>query len=248
MPRTTLHSDSVKVALLAGGLGTRIMEETTVRPKPMVEIGGEPILRHIMSLYESQGFGHFVVALGYKGDVIRQHFAEHPAPWQVDLVDTGAETMTGGRVRRMQPYLEDGTFMLTYGDGVSDVDAQELLRFHRSHGRIATLTAVHPPERTTRLVLGGDHVSGFRATEQGDGWINGGFFVFEPAIFDYLSADSDSLESIALTKLARDGELMAYEHGGFWQCMDTVVERDLLEGIWSSGAAPWSRYREPALT
>jgi glucose-1-phosphate cytidylyltransferase len=199
-----------------------------------------------MSLYASQGFEHFVVALGYMGDVIQNEFAERPAPWQVDLVDTGAETMTGGRLRRLRPYLQDGTFMLTYGDGVSDVDATELLRFHRSHGRIATLTAVHPPERTTRLVLGGDHVSGFRSTDQGDGWINGGFFVFEPAIFDYLSGDSDSLESIALTRLAREGELMAYQHGGFWQCMDTVVERNLLENIWASGRAPWARTLQPA--
>jgi glucose-1-phosphate cytidylyltransferase len=248
MPRNTQETDNIKVALLAGGLGTRIMEETRARPKPMVEIGGQPILRHIMGLYADQGFGHFVVALGYMGEVIREHFRNHPAPWQVDLVDTGAETMTGGRLRRLRPYLQDGTFMLTYGDGVSSVDAEELLRFHRSHGRIATLTAVHPPERTTRLVLGGDHVSGFRSTDQGEGWINGGFFVFEPAIFDYLHDDSDSLESIALTRLAREGQLMAYQHSGFWQCMDTVVERNLLESIWSSGKAPWAQTREPALT
>lgn len=248
MPSSNPGTEKIKVALLAGGLGTRIMEETTVRPKPMVEIGGQPILRHIMGLYADQGFDQFVVALGYMGDVIREHFETNPAPWKVDLVDTGAETMTGGRLRRLHSQLRDGTFMLTYGDGVSDVDANELLRFHRSHGRIATLTAVHPPERTTRLVLGGDHVSGFSRTSQGDGWINGGFFVFEPAIFDYLSADSDSLESIALTRLARDGQLMAYQHGGFWQCMDTVVERNLLEDIWSTGEAPWSQTSLSALT
>jgi glucose-1-phosphate cytidylyltransferase len=228
------------------------MEETTVRPKPMVEIGGWPILRHIMQLYASQGFNEFVVALGYKGESIKEYFLEEArrrtarVDWRIDLVDTGDKTMTGGRVRRMAPWLQDSTFMLTYGDGLANVDVSELLAFHRSHGRIATLTAVRPPERTTRLALDEDTVDGFEVAERGDGWINGGFFVFEPAIFDYLNDDGDSLENVALTRLASEGQLMAFKHDGFWQCMDTVAERDLLESLWRSGEAPWTKLPTPA--
>jgi glucose-1-phosphate cytidylyltransferase len=228
------------------------MEETTVRPKPMVEIGGWPILRHIMQLYASQGFNEFVVALGYKGESIKEYFLEEArrrtarVDWRIDLVNTGDKTMTGGRVRRMAPWLQDSTFMLTYGDGLANVDVSELLAFHRSHGRIATLTAVRPPERTTRLALDEDTVDGFEVAERGDGWINGGFFVFEPAIFDYLNDDGDSLENVALTRLASEGQLMAFKHDGFWQCMDTVAERDLLESLWRSGEAPWTKLPTPA--
>ncbi len=248
----------MKVALLAGGLGTRLMEETTARPKPMVEIGGQPILHHIMRLYAGQGFRDFVVALGYKGEVIRDYFSPpgrkrrlsvaarkvdlQPtfAPdWNIELVGTGDKTMTGGRLRRLAPELSGGTFMLTYGDGLSDVDLSALLAFHRSHGRLATLTAVHPPERSTRVTIEGKTACGLDRNRCGEGWINGGFFVFEPGVFEYLSADSDSLESVALTALARDGQLMAYRHDGFWQCMDTVIERDLLESMWQSSHAPW---------
>lgn len=238
----------MKVVLLAGGLGTRIMEETRLRPKPMVEIGGLPILRHIMQFHADQGFPEFAVALGYKGEVIKEYFEAEPARgWSIDLVDTGEKTMTGGRIRRLAHVL-DGTFMATYGDGVADVDLHALLAFHRSHGRIATLTAVHPPERSTRMLLDADEVSGFRHMNRGDGWINGGYFVFEPEIFDYLGGDADPLESVALTRLAREGQLMAYRHDGFWQCMDTVAERDLLEGMWRSGDAPWASSKAPALT
>lgn len=244
----------MKVALLAGGLGTRIMEETRLRPKPMVEVGGRPILQHIMQFYAGQQFTEFAVALGYKGEVIRDYFREDEqrgAGWDIDLVDTGEKTMTGGRIRRMSHLLDEGTFMATYGDGVADVDLHALLRFHRSHGRIATLTAVRPPERSTRMLLEGDSVEGFEHSSCGDGWINGGYFVFEPAVLDYLGGDDDPLESVALTNLAREGELMAYRHHGFWQCMDTVAERDLLEQMWAAGQAPWaaaSKMKQGSLT
>jgi glucose-1-phosphate cytidylyltransferase len=251
----------MKVALLAGGLGTRIMEETRVRPKPMVEIGGRPILRHIMQMYAAQGFNEFAVALGYKGDVIHDYFFDgrlpdgrvEPQPaepgWQIHLVDTGEKTMTGGRIQRMAHLLRDGTFMATYGDGVADVDVEELLRFHRSHGRIATLTAVRPPERTTRMLLSERNaVEGFEQRSSGDGWVNGGYFVFEPEVFDYLGGDEDPLESVALVNLARDGQLTAYRHHGFWQCMDTVAERDLLESMWATGDAPWAHLKQLSLT
>jgi glucose-1-phosphate cytidylyltransferase len=240
----------MKVVLLAGGLGTRIMEETRLRPKPMVEVGGVPILEHIMRFYAAQGFADFAVALGYKGEVIRDHFASRGVPtgWKIDLADTGEKTMTGGRILRLAPLLQDSAFMCTYGDGVADVDLDALLAFHRSHGRIATLTAVRPPERTTRMLLDGDAVDAFERRTQGDGWVNGGYFVFEPEIFDFLGGDDDPLESVALTRLAAAGELMAYRHHGFWQCMDNVEERDLLERLWAGGEAPWAKTRQPLLT
>ena len=238
----------MKIALLAGGLGTRIMEETRLRPKPMVEVGGQPILRHIMQFYADQGFREFAIALGYKGEVIRDYFELHPAPgWSVDLVDTGEKTMTGGRLKRMACVLGNETFMATYGDGVADVDLDALLAFHRAHGRIATLTAVRPPERSTRMLLDGEEVEGFERRTQGDGWVNGGYFVFQPAIFDYLGGDDDPLESVALTRLATDGQLMAYRHHGFWQCMDNVVERDLLDEMWACGNSPWAISNRPVL-
>ncbi len=232
----------MKVALLAGGLGTRIMEETRLRPKPMVEIGGLPILQHIMQFYADRNFNEFAVALGYKGEVIEEYFEKRPFDGShINLVQTGEKTMTGGRLIRMKDLLKDGTFMVTYGDGVADVDLDALLAFHRSHGKIATLTAVRPPERSTRLVLDGTAVERLQRTSSGDGWINGGYFVFEPEVFDYLGGDEDPLESVALTHLAREGQLMAYRHHGFWQCMDNVAERDLLEELWQSGDAPWAQ-------
>jgi glucose-1-phosphate cytidylyltransferase len=228
------------------------MEETTLRPKPMVEVGGRPVIRHIMQLYASHGFDDFVVAAGYKAEMIEAYFRREQGiavgigeTWltnrlQVEVVDTGASTMTGGRIRRLEPRLADETFMATYGDGLADVDLQALLHFHRSHGRIATLTAVHPPEVPGRFPLDDPHEGG-TADSQCSTWVNGGFFVFEPRIFDYLEGDGDVLEAEPLSRLARDGELMAFQHGGFWQCMDTAAERDLLEQLWRSGCAPWER-------
>jgi glucose-1-phosphate cytidylyltransferase len=246
----------MKVVIFAGGLGTRLAEETSLRPKPMVEVGGRPILSHILQVYAGQGFNDFVVAAGYKHEVIEQYFAERDLldgdlrfdfaaasfkpgrRLNVHVVDTGEQTQTGGRLRRLESVLRPhGTFMATYGDGLADVDLNELLAFHRSHGRIATLTAVHPPTPYGQLSFDGYIVTDTRAPSPH--WVNGGFFVFEPAIFDYLSSDEDVLETAALSLLAREGQMMAYQHGGFWQCMDTVPERDLLENLWRSGRAPW---------
>lgn len=253
----------MKTVLLCGGLGTRLSEETQVKPKPMVEIGGRPILWHIMKSYERYNVRDFVLALGYKGEVIKDYFLHYHArqsnltvhlksgqidysnptaeDWNVSLVDTGAETMTGGRLLRLKPQLLDGgTFMLTYGDGLSNVDITALLNFHRSHGRIATVTAVRPPVRFGELLLNGDKVEQFQEKPQaGEGWINGGFFVFEPAIFDFISGDETLLEREPLEQLAKSGELIAYRHPGFWQCMDTIRDRDFLQHAWQSGNAPW---------
>ena len=255
----------MKVVILAGGLGTRLAEETEVRPKPMVEIGGKPILWHIMKHYDRHGFNEFFLALGYKGDVIKRYFLEYHAlsgslsvrvasgsltsfqkdceDWQVNLMETGAGTYTGGRLKRLEPWLKDGTFMLTYGDGVSDVDLAELLRFHRKHGRLATLTAVRPPARFGGLVFDGDAVSAFTEKPQaGEGWINGGFAVFEPGIFRYLDGDGTSLEAEVLERLAADKQLAAFRHPGFWQCMDTLRDKNLLENLWQQGHAPWKTW------
>ena len=255
----------MKVAILAGGKGSRLAEETEVKPKPMVEIGGHPILWHIMKHYSHYGYDQFVIALGYKGDVIKRfmvdycslssnltvdlrrghvtvHDGERPE-WKVDLVDTGLESMTGGRIKRLAPYLGDGTFMLTLGDGISDVDLDRLLRFHRSHGRLATLTAARPPARYGRLTLDGDQVTVFEEKPQlGEGWINGAFFVLEPAVFDYIEGDDTQWEQEPLKRLAADGQLMAYKHDSFWQCMDTLREKHLLELMWQSGKAPWKTW------
>jgi glucose-1-phosphate cytidylyltransferase len=253
----------MKTVILAGGLGTRLSEETTLRPKPMVEIGGRPILWHVMSIYAAHDFREFVVACGYKGEVIKQYFADffqHHSDWTVDLRsgdrtllsraapdwrvhlrDTGAETLTGGRLRRLRDVLSDGPFMVTYGDGVADVDIAALVRFHRSHGRLATVTAVHPPARFGALELEGDQVSRFAEKPQAaSGWINGGFFVFEPRILDYIEGDAVSLERDVLERVAEDGQLMAYRHDGFFQPMDTLREKLLLEELWRSGEAPWA--------
>jgi glucose-1-phosphate cytidylyltransferase len=255
----------MKVIVLCGGMGTRLSEETQVKPKPMVEIGGRPILWHIMKMYERHGVTDFTLALGYKGELIKDYFlnyharqsdltvhlksgtAEYSNPtaedWHVSLIDTGADTMTGGRLLRLKPHLSsEGPFMVTYGDGVSDVDLTELLAFHRSHGRLATVTAVRPAARFGGMRLGEGRVQEFKEKPQsGEGWINGGFFVFEPAIFDYLKSDATVLEQSPLETLAEDGELMAFEHSGYWQCMDTIRDRDALQALWASGKAPWTR-------
>jgi len=254
----------MKVVILAGGLGTRLAEHTQVRPKPMVEIGGRPILWHIMKYYEAFGHREFFVALGYLGTVIKDYFLDYrllgtpelvvnlsdgsfetrgrpPEDWLVHLVDTGQETMTGGRLRRLASHVGDETFMLTYGDGLSNVDLDALLDFHRSHGKIATVTAVRPPARFGGLLLEGDTVREF--TEKpiiGEGWINGGFFVFEPAVFDYIEGDSTHLELEPLLTLAKEGQLQAYRHDDFWQCMDTLRDHRQLHALWESGKAPWA--------
>ena len=253
----------MKVVLLAGGFGSRLSEETIVRPKPMVEIGGRPILLHIMELYARSGFNDFVIACGYKGEYIKNFFNNfhlnnsdytislrsgertivNPVAedWKVSVVDTGLETMTAGRVRKLRRWIGDETFMLTYGDGLADVDLQALLRFHRAHGKLATVTAVQPPARFGSLELDGARVADFaEKIHSHDSWINGGFFVFEPGMFDYLTEqDSMPLEKAPLTDIARAGELMAFKHEGFWHPMDTVRDKEILEEMWAEGEAPW---------
>jgi glucose-1-phosphate cytidylyltransferase len=231
---------------LAGGLGSRLAEETDVRPKPMVEIGGRPILWHIMRGYAHFGFVDFAVALGYKAGFARDWFAAHPElteDWCVDLVDTGESTNTGGRIKRLAPYLvggdDRGTCMVTWGDGVATVDLDALLAFHRSHGRLATLTAVRPPIRFGHLEIEGDRVVEFsEKPPASEGWINGAFFVFEPGVFEYIEGDDTQFEKEPLEQLARDGELMAFRHEGFWQCMDTIRDRRYLEDLWATDP-PW---------
>ncbi len=253
---------SVKVVILAGGLGTRLAEETTVRPKPMVEIGGRPILTHIMRWYSHFGYNEFIIALGYKGELIKQYFLNfyalnsditvelqsgnvtvhdgHREKWIVHLVDTGAETMTGGRVRRLRKWLTDETFMLTYGDGLADVDLAALVAFHHQHGRLATVTAVRPPARFGELAFEGDRVTRFTEKPQtGEGWINGGFFVLNRTVLDYIPGDQTMWEVEPMRRLAEQGDLMAYRHPGFWQPMDTLREKQQLQDLWQSGRAPW---------
>lgn len=252
----------MNVVILAGGRGTRLAEETAARPKPMVEIGGKPILWHIMGLYARAGFKTFLVACGYKGDIIKEYFhnffvrnADYfidlengrrdvvnakGIDWRIGVIDTGLDTMTGGRIRRLQPWLNRETFMATYGDGLSDVNLNALLDFHRSHGKLATVTAVRPPARFGALELEGPQVREFAEKPQASvGWINGGFFVFEPGVFDYLAGDDTVLEYDCLTRLAADRQLMAFCHAGFWQPMDTLRDQQHLESLWNSGAAPW---------
>jgi glucose-1-phosphate cytidylyltransferase len=254
---------SEKVVLLAGGMGTRLSEHTDVRPKPMVEVGGRPLIWHLMKHYAHFGFDEFVVALGYKGDFIKKWFLDYHAlsgsktvsladgavtshardqheSWTVHLMETGVSTMTGGRLKRVGELVGGGTFMLTYGDGLSDVDIRQLLAFHRQHGKLATVTAVRPPARFGGLVFDGNRVTEFTEKPQiGEGWINGGFMVFEPAMLRYLDGDASILEADALEALARDGQLMAYKHEGFWQCVDTVRELRILESLWDGGRPPW---------
>ena len=254
----------MKVAILAGGLGTRLAEETEIRPKPMVEIGGRPILWHIMKHYAHFGFDDFTIALGYKGEYIKRYFTEYAhleknltvslrqgrvewldtgsyqENWTVHLIDTGYATMTGGRVKRLRSHLGDETFMLTYGDGVSNVDLHELVKFHRAHGKLATMTVVRPPARFGHMVLDGDVVVEFDEKPQsGEGWINGAFFVLEPGIFDYIADDDTFWERQPLENLAKDGELRAFHHSGFWQCMDTLRDKLLLESMWENDEAQW---------
>lgn len=252
----------MKVLLLAGGQGTRLSEETEIRPKPMVEIGGHPILWHIMNIYAAWGHKEFVVALGYKGEMIKEYFLNfHPhtsdltvhlatgqvdyhankAPdWNVTLVDTGLKTQTGGRIKRLKPWVGNETFMLTYGDGLGNIDLKALVAFHKSHGKLATITAVRPPSRFGSVVLEVHRVFEFQEKPQTEaGWINGGFFVLEPAVFNYISGDSVPWEAEPLAKLASDGQLLAYQHDSFWQPMDTLREKHLLQGLWDSGNAPW---------
>lgn len=254
----------MKAVILAGGYGTRISEESAIRPKPMVEIGGRPILWHIMKIYSAHGINEFIICCGYKGHMIKEYFANyylHHAdvtfdmrenrmtvhhteiePWQVTLVDTGENTMTGGRIKRIQPYVGNETFCLTYGDGVSDVDIRSLIAYHREQGVIATLTAVQPPGRFGAFTLGEDQtlIESFKEKPSGDGaYINGGFFVVEPAAFDLIAGDDTVWEREPLEQLAQSGQLAAYRHHGFWHPMDTLRDKNYLEGLWQSGRAPW---------
>lgn len=255
----------MKVIILCGGFGTRLSEETELRPKPMVEIGGRPILWHIMRGYANYGFKEFVLALGYKGEVIKRYFLDYyhlqsnltvslavgavtahdgeREEWLVHLVDTGLTTQTGGRVKRLARWLGQETFMLTYGDGVCDANLANLLSFHRAHGKLATVTAVRPPARFGGLSFNGDLVIEFSEKPQiGEGWINGGFFVLEPGVLDYIEGDHTIFEREPLENLAKDGQLVAYRHSGFWQCMDTLRDVRLLESLWESGRAPWKAW------
>ncbi len=256
------HMQGIKAVLLAGGYGTRLSEATQNIPKPMVEIGGRPILWHIMRHYAHFGCEEFLIALGYRGEIIKRYFLDyarlngnmsvnladgqvqtetpHIEPWLIHLNDTGIDTSTGGRVKALQPHIHHETFMVTYGDGVSDINLDDLLTFHRDHGRLATLTAVRPPARFGAMTLDGSSVVTFTEKPQiGEGWVNGGFLVFEPGIFDYLKNSNASLESDVLERLAREGQLAAYRHEGFWQCMDTLRDVRLLESLWQSGSPPW---------
>jgi glucose-1-phosphate cytidylyltransferase len=256
----------MKVVILAGGLGTRLAEETSIRPKPMAEIGDRPVLWHIMKTYSAHGFNDFVVCLGYKGYMIKEYFSNYflhncdvtfdmrthgmevhqnaNEPWHVTLVDTGAETMTGGRVKRVREYLGDETFMLTYGDGVADVDLTALLAFHRAHGKRATVTAVRPAGRFGAMELGpADDVLCFREKPEGDGgWVNGGFFVLEPSVVDLIEGDDTFWEREPIEALATAGELRAFKHTGFWQPMDTLRDKQHLDALWKSGQAPWKTW------
>ena len=251
----------MKSVILAGGLGTRISEESQLKPKPMVEIGGRPILWHIMKIYSHYGINDFIVCLGYKGYVIKEYFANyflhmsdvtfdmsqnhmevhegHAEPWRVTLVDTGTETLTGGRLKRVQPYVGSETFCFTYGDGVTDVNIKNLINFHRSHGKQVTVTAIQPPGRYGALSLDGPAIRGFQEKPAGDGaWINGGFFILEPKVIDQIEGDGSSWESHVLPQLAAREQLMAYKHEGFWQAMDTLRDKNHLEDLWAH-TPPW---------
>ena len=252
----------MKAVILAGGLGTRISEESHLKPKPMIEIGGKPILWHVMKIYSHYGINDFVICLGYKGYVIKEYFAnyflhmsdvtfdmhsnemkvhqKHVEPWRVTLVDTGEKTLTGGRLKRVANYIGSESFCLTYGDGVADVDVGALVDFHKKHGNKATVTAIQPPGRYGALNLDGSVVSSFEEKPAGDGaWINGGFFVLEPAVLDLVEGDNYSWEATPLPQLADEGSLRAYRHKGFWQAMDTLRDKNQLEDLWATGKAPW---------
>ncbi len=252
----------MKVAILAGGVGSRLSEETVLKPKPMVEIGTRPILWHIMKYYSHFGYRDFAIALGYKGEHIKRWMVDYAAlttdltvrsrdgsvelhaaeqdDWTVDLIDTGLTTNTGGRIKRLAPHIGNETFMLTWGDGLSNVDLHALLEFHRAHGKLATMTAVRPPARFGHLELDGDQIFEFSEKPQtGEGWINGAFFVCEPAVFDYIAGDETQWEKEPLEQLAKDGQLMAWKHYDFWQCMDTLRDKALLEELWDGANPPW---------
>jgi glucose-1-phosphate cytidylyltransferase len=253
----------MKAVILAGGFGTRLSEETVLRPKPMVEVGGKPILWHIMNIYATQGVDEFLIALGYKGDVIKGYFlnfyainndisidlrtgkttihAGNQPQWRVHLVDTGLHTQTGGRLKRLQKWLgEDETFMFTYGDGVADIDIAALLAFHHAHGKLATVTTVRSPARFGRILFQDDQIVEFHEKPQAsEGWINGGFFVLNAQAIDYIDGDDTVWEREAIERLAHDDQLMGYRHYGFWSCMDTLKEKNMLEDLWGSGKAPW---------
>ena len=230
----------LKAVILAGGYGTRISEESHLKPKPMIEIGGMPLLWHIMKIYSHYGINEFVICCGYKGDMIKEYFSKFDFPlWNVQLVDTGLNTMTGGRIKRIQNHI-DGTFCVTYGDGVSDVNINDLILFHKEKKSLATLTAIHPPERFGVLNLSGDYVTEFHEKHAGESsWINGGFFVLEPEIFDYLQDDSTVFEKTPLETLAKEQKLTAFKHNGFWHPMDTQRDKNQLEKLWASGKVPW---------
>lgn len=252
----------MKAVILAGGFGTRISEETHLKPKPMIEIGGMPVLWHIMKIYAAYGITEFVICCGYKGYVIKEYFANyflhmsditfdmannkmqvhhaHAEPWKVTLVDTGLDSMTGGRLKRVAPYLDNEDFCFTYGDGVSNVDINKLIDFHKSQGTLATVTSVQPPGRFGALDIQQGKISGFQEKPQGDGsWINGGFFVLSPKVINYIDGDSTTWEREPLERLAKEGQLSAFMHQGFWQPMDTLRDKVLLEDLWNSGKAPW---------
>ncbi|MDB6164127.1 MAG: rfbF [Xanthomonadaceae bacterium] len=255
----------MKAVILAGGLGTRISEETTIRPKPMIEIGGKPVLWHILKSYSHHGINDFVICLGYKGYLIKEYFANyflhtsdvtfdlaghqmqvhhrHAEPWRVTLVDTGEDTQTGGRLKRAAEFLDEGSFCFTYGDGLSNVDIRAELAFHRERGKLATICAVQPPGRFGALDIEGNRIIRFTEKPQGDGsWINGGFFVLEPGVLAYIDGDDTAWEQEPLEALARDGQLSAYTHEGFWQPMDTLRDKIKLEDLWQSGSAPWKTW------
>lgn len=256
----------MKIVILAGGFGTRLSEETILKPKPMVEIGGKPMLWHIMKIYSSYGFNEFIICLGYKGYVIKEYFANyflhqsdvtinmkdnklkihnsHAEPWEVTLIDTGYNTMTGGRIKRIKPYINNETFMLTYGDGVGDVDIQKLVQFHNTHGKHLTVTSVQPSGRFGALNIAEDsQVNSFFEKPKGDGtWINGGFFVCEPEVIDQIEGDATVWEKEPMEEIANNGQMMAYKHEGFWKCMDTLRDKNDLEKYWSSQKAPWKTW------
>lgn len=257
----------MKIAILAGGLGSRLSEETDLKPKPMVDIGGMPILWHIMKIYSAFGFNDFIICLGYKGYMIKEYFANYylhmsnvtfdikkntmeihqnySEPWRVTLVDTGVDIMTGGRIKKIQKYIGNSTFMLTYGDGVGNVNIKKLLNFHKKCGKYATITSVQPPARFGALKIDdGNNIASFLEKPKADGaWVNGGFFVLDPRIFDYIKGDKTIWEKEPLTALAQDGQLVAYKHYGFWKPMDTLRDKRELEALWNSGEAPWKVWK-----
>lgn len=253
----------MKAVILAGGFGTRLTEETTIRPKPMVEIGGKPILWHIMNIYGAHGIDEFIIAVGYKAEVIKEYFLNFYAinnnitvdlstgntiihsngnqpKWKIHIVDTGLNTQTGGRLKRLGNWLEEEDFMFTYGDGVADVNIDALLKFHKSHGKLATITTVRSPERFGRIVFNGDQITKFHEKpEAAEGWINGGFFILSPKVIKYIENDDTVWERNPIEELAHDKQVMGYRHYGFWSCMDTLKEKNYLEDLWNSGKAPW---------